>query len=145
MNEEDFNFTIGWTTALLNGMKEHPNNTYNSFENCACFHYDMNNMDLIIQNFKGNLSGFLVFLCDTWGWKVTLCNNEKKIIIDENKDYCVCPVVHEMSENVPENICNCSEHFAKKMFSQVTGSPVNVKVIRSILRDGKSCMYEITF
>lgn len=147
MKEEEkyeFDFTVGWTAALLQGLSEHPDNTYDSFENCACFHYNANNMNDIVQNYIGNLDEFLDFLSDTWNWKITKFDDGKKIVIDENKDFCVCPVVHKIRENVPKSICNCSEHFAKKMFSSVTGHPVAVKVIRSIVRDGKPCMYEIT-
>lgn len=72
MQEEEkyeFDFTIGWTTALLQGLTEHPDDTYNSFEKCACFHYTSNHMEGIIQNYVGNLDGFLEFLSDTWDGK----------------------------------------------------------------------------
>lgn len=139
----EYDFTVGWTKSLLEGMNENFDNTYEAFEKCACFHYNANNMDDIIKTFKGNLNGFLDFLSQTWGWKINKSDDNKKIVIDENKNFCVCPVVHRMGNNVPPAICNCSEHFAKKMFSEVTDSPVNVKVARSFVRDGKSCVYEI--
>lgn len=147
MQEEEkyeYDFAVGWTKALLQGLNERDNNTYDLFEKCACFHYNANNMDDIIKKYIGNPDGFLEFLSKEWGWKINKSDDNKKIIIDENKDFCVCPVVHRMGNNVPPAICNCSEHFAKKMFSKVTGKQVNVKVIRSFIRDGKSCIYEIT-
>lgn len=140
----EFDFTVGWTAALLQGLSEHPDNTYDSFESCACFHYNANSMNDIIRKYTGNLDGFLDFLSDTWGWKITKSDECKKKVIDENKDFCVCPVAHKIGNNVPKVICDCSEHFAKKMFSSVTGCPVKVRIIRSIIRDGKTCMYEIT-
>ena len=140
----EYDFTVGWTAALLQGMEKYSENTYNSFEKCACFHYSANRMDEIINNYVGNLDCFLDFLSDAWGWKITKSDDNKKIIVDENKDYCVCPVVHQIKDNVPENICYCSEHFAKKMFSAVMGREVKVRVIRSFVRDGRSCVYEIT-
>lgn len=140
----EYDFTVGWTKALLEGINENCDNTYASFEKCACFHYTTNNMENIIENFIGNLDGFLDFLSAEWCWIINKSDDNRKIIIDENKNFCVCPVVHRMGNNVPPAICNCSEHFAKKMFSEVTGNQVDVKVIRSFVRDGKSCIYEIT-
>ena len=147
MQEEEkyeYDFAIGWTKALLQGLNEWDNNGYDLFEKCACFHYNTNNMDDIIKNYIGNPDGFLEFLSKEWGWKINKSDDNKKIIIDENKNFCVCPVVHRMGNNVPPAICNCSENFAKKMFSKVTCKQVNVRVIRSFVRDGKSCIYEIT-
>lgn len=140
----EYDFTVGWTRALLDGINDNSNNTYASFEKCACFHYSANNMEDIIKKYVGNPDGFLNFLSEAWGWKINKSDDTGKIIIDEGKNFCVCPVVHRMENNVPPVICNCSEHFAQKMFSAVVGNQVNVKVIRSFVRDGKSCIYEIT-
>lgn len=131
-------FTFGWVRNLLSGMEEPI-----FFEKCAEYHYNCNQMDEVIQKYIGDLAGFLAFLEKEWGWKTRITEDGTKIIIDENKDFCVCPVVNALKENIPYSICYCSECFAKKMISKVIGREVEAKVIRSVIRDGKSCMYEI--
>ena len=98
-------------------------------------------MDSIIDNYVGDLYGFVSFLQENWGWTINFSEDGKKIIIDENKDFCVCPVVNTLKQtgnNTPKSLCNCSEQFARNMFSKVVGKEVYAKVIRSIIRDGKS-------
>lgn len=85
----EFDFTVGWTAALLQGITEHPDNTYASFERCACFHYKNNNMNDVIQKYIRNLDDFLDFLSKSWGWKITKSSDSKKIVIDENKNFCI--------------------------------------------------------
>lgn len=141
----DMEFTVNWMKSLMHDIEEMEknNSTTTDFASCAAWHYEYNNMDSLIQNYIGNMPDFLTFLQEEWGWKITVSEDEKVILIDENKDFCVCPVMRAMEGNVSKYLCHCSEAFAKKMFSAVAGKEVKATVIRSILRDGKSCMYEI--
>jgi predicted hydrocarbon binding protein len=75
---------------------------------------------------------------------IYLGENERIIIADENKDHCVCPMIDHTLHNSPL-MCHCSEGFAEKMFSKVTGEKANAVVISSILRGDKSCKYKIIF
>lgn len=143
--ELDLEFSLAWQSNLLKAIDEGKTGK-EAFTYCAKYHYDKIDMDNIIKNYIGDLCGFVNFLKENWGWKVVFSEDGTKIIVDENKDFCVCPVVHALkqtSNDIPLSICNCSEQFAKNMFSKVIGKEVHTKVIRSIIRDGKSCIYEI--
>jgi predicted ArsR family transcriptional regulator len=63
---------------------------------------------------------------------------------DENKSYCVCPMVNRAEGIGSSVMCNCSEGFAEKMFSAVFGHPVKAQVISSVLKGNASCKYKIT-
>ena len=82
---------------------------------------------------KGDLDGFLAFLSREWGWVITQCG--EIILVDENKNYCVCPLCQ--AQKMPPLLCNCSEGFAERMFSYVLNRPVRATVIASILRGDK--------
>lgn len=110
-----------------------------ALKDCACVHFAANDMERILLPMRGDLNGFLKFLSDEWGWIVTRSGN--KILVDENKDFCVCPLCKE--NRMPALLCNCSEGFAEKMFSYILFRPVKARVIASILRGDKSCRYEI--
>lgn len=131
-------FCAEWTGKLLEQVESD-----SRFEKCADYHYCVNNMDEITKKYRGNLKGFIDFLEKEFCWIITSEQKEKKLIIDENKDFCVCPVTAALKDTVPPTLCNCSEVFASRMFSAVMGRQVKAKVVRSILRDGKSCIYEV--
>lgn len=83
----EYGFTVGWTQALLESINDNPNNTYASFEKCACFHYSANNMEDMIKKYVGNLDAFLDFISEAWGWKINKSDDNRKIIIDESKNF----------------------------------------------------------
>lgn len=67
----------------------------------------------------------------------------QRITADEDKKYCVCPLVKaEVVKNAP-GLCTCSEKFAERMFSNVLGQPVKARVTASIQRGDPSCVYVI--
>lgn len=137
-------FTTEWTRRLLQGIEEQEENkTTSCFTSCADWHYKYNDMENLIQNYIGNMPDFLTFLQREWGWKITVSEDERTILIDKNKEFCVCPVAQTIDGHVPKNLCCCSEAFARKMFSAVAGKEVVAAVVRSVIRDGKSCIYEI--
>lgn len=141
----DLEFSLAWYNNLLRAVDEGKTDK-EAFQYCAKYHYDRNEMDRVLEDYIGDLDGFINFLKETWGWIVNLSEDGTKVIVNENKNSCVCPVVKmlkQTSNDVPRSICNCSEQFAEYMFSQVVGKVVHAKVIRSIIRDGKSCIYEI--
>lgn len=142
----DLEFCLAWQNNLLKAIDEGKTGK-EVFTYCAKYHYDKNDMDRIVENYVGDLYGFAGFLQENWGWIVKFSEDGNKIIVDENKDFCVCPVANTLKQtgnDLPQSICNCSEQFAQYMFSKVVGKEVNTKVIRSIIRDGKSCIYEIS-
>jgi predicted hydrocarbon binding protein len=109
----------------------------------ATVHYTSLKMDEMLSKYIGDIEGFIQFISEKWGWKVNYDKDTKTIIADENKSYCVCPMVNQKAEIRPSLICYCSEGFAEKMFSTVNGSPVKATVISSIIRGDKCCKYKI--
>ncbi len=142
IEKKEIEFISGWTGELLKTLESFEDKN-NLFKNCADYHYRWNNMKDILQKYKGNLTDFLKFLEKEWGWIISVSEDKTVLMIDENKEQCVCPVVCAMKGEVSKIICRCSEQFAKKMFSEVVGKEVQAKVVRSLIRDGKSCVYEI--
>lgn len=106
---------------------------------CSLVHFHANRMEELLAPLKGDLDGFLAFLSREWGWVITQCG--EKILVDENKDFCVCPLCQ--AQKMPLLLCNCSEGFAERMFLYILNRPVRATVIASILRGDKSCKYEI--
>lgn len=135
-------FCAEWLNHLLCSMDKNCDSCL--FESCAKLHYQVNGMDAILEKYVGNLPAFISFLEKEWGWKVTVSEDGSQLFIDENKDFCVCPITQNVQGKVSGTLCNCSEKFAEQMFSKICEKKVVAKVKRSVLRDGKSCIYEIT-
>ena len=135
-------FCAEWLNNLLCSLDK--NCDSGLFESCAKLHYQMNGMDDILEQFVDNLPAFISFLEKEWGWKITYSEDGSKLLVDENKEFCVCPITKKVQGEVSGMLCNCSEKFAEQMFSKVCRKKVEAKVIRSILRDGKSCIYEVS-
>lgn len=113
-------------------------------KSCADFHYEVNQMDHMLDPYVGDLEGFISFLEDTLGWVITRSEDGKTILADENKPFCVCPIAANTQEAISPLFCDCSTFYAQKMFARVCGQEVKASLKRSVLRDGKSCIYEIT-
>lgn len=109
----------------------------------AVVHYDHLKMNDLLAGYKGRLKEFLGFLETEWGWKTDYDETAGVVIADENKSWCVCPVLGKTSEAGAAEICYCSEGFAELMFSEVAGIAVTARVISSVRRGDKSCIYRI--
>ena len=99
--------------------------------------------DTVLAEYKGDLDKFTVFLREKWGWKVDYDKEKRILIADENKNYCVCPIAVHKKDKDSSAICYCSEGFAEKMFSLVSGVQVQAEVIASIRKGDTSCKYKI--
>lgn len=106
---------------------------------CSCIHFCADGMEESLSPMKGDLPKLISFLTHRWGWLVKQEGN--KLYIDENKQYCVCPMCKERP--MPGLLCHCSEGYAERMFSYVLSRPVRARVVASILRGDDSCRYEI--
>ncbi|MFB6320446.1 DUF6144 family protein [Saccharicrinis sp. FJH54] len=106
-------------------------------------HYISLNMDALLADYVGDLDKFNAYIESAWGWKIDYDKTTKVLIADENKTYCVCPVLEHNKEVNTSAICYCSEGFAEKMFSVVTGAAVHAKVISSVRKGDKTCKYKI--
>jgi predicted hydrocarbon binding protein len=111
----------------------------------ALAHYNDLKMESILEGYKDKLETFIGWVETSWGWKVDYNKATRTIVADENKNYCVCPMIDHKTETRYPALCYCSEGFAEKMFSTVIGQPVSATVISSVQRGAKSCKYRITF
>lgn len=110
---------------------------------CAISHYNHLKMDNFLKPYEGNLEKFIAFIGQEWGWKIDYQKETGVLIADENKNYCVCPMVNPEKGVKSSILCYCSEGFAERMFSTVVGHPVNARVISSVHRGDSSCKYQI--
>ncbi len=110
---------------------------------CAIAHYNSLDMDSILAPFKGKTDEFLKFLTNEWGWKIDYDKSTGIIICDENKNYCVCPMVNKAKGIASSAICYCSEGFTSKMFTVIAGAPAKATVLKSIYRGDPSCVYKV--
>jgi len=67
------------------------------------------------------------------------------LIADEDKNYCVCPIAVHNKEKDSSAMCYCSEGFAEKMFSLVSGMNTKAEVISAVRRGDTSCIYKVVF
>jgi hypothetical protein len=110
---------------------------------CSVVHYSHLKMDAVLEPFVGNIEGFIGFLETNWGWKITYKKGDRTLLADENKNYCVCPLVNKAKGVKSSILCYCSEGIAELMFSKVFDHPVKASVLSSIHRGNTSCKYEI--
>lgn len=111
---------------------------------CALAHYNYLEMDKVLTPYIGDMEKFIQFINIEWSWKIDYNKETGVIVADENKSYCVCPMVNKEKGVRSSILCFCSEGFAEKMFSTVAGHPVTARVISSIHRGNDRCKYEIT-
>ena len=110
---------------------------------CHAAHYDLLGMDGILEPFAGRIEDFINFLQSQWNWIVRYDRETNVILADENKADCVCPLFQTGIVSIGK-LCACSEGFAERMFAFVLLRPVRAEVVRSVIRDGQSCIYRIT-
>jgi predicted hydrocarbon binding protein len=133
-----------WIFSLLESADSEPKEIIKRvIKKTSNAHFHDLKMNELLAEYKGDLNKFLTFLQDNWGWIIEFKKEDNIIIVDENKDYCVCPIVKQSKEKDLSSICYCSEGFAERMFSEVTGTKAKAEVISSIRRGDRSCKYRI--
>lgn len=134
----------GWIAALLPAMGDlDPEEARALLRECSAAHYQALGMEATIERFRGDLPRFLDFLRGEWGWIVDHDADAGVVLVNENKSRCVCPLVAPEHGDDLGALCYCSEGFAERMFSAVTGAPARARVTESILRGGERCRYRI--
>ena len=109
-------------------------------------HHENLGMDAMLAPFEGKLDHFIQFIEEKRGWKVSYEDENKKVlIVDEDKPYCVCPLLQNEKEKKLPVLCYCSEGFAERMFSIVCGYSMSATVVSSIQRGNEKCVYRIVF
>ena len=103
-----------WIAALLPSIDVNTStdSARDIIKGCAAAHYDQLRMDRIVARFEGKLGDFLEFLTTEWGWIIEYNKQDGVILIDENKDVCVCPLVNKDIGVKSPSLCYCSEGFA---------------------------------
>ena len=132
-----------WLSTLLSGLNENDEATKAAIKSAAIAHNNNLKMDEMLAPYVGDMDKFIGFISEKWGWKIDFDKATKTLIADENKAYCVCPVLPHNSENPQPSMCYCSEGFAEQMFSTVTGANVHATVVSSVHRGGATCIYKI--
>lgn len=134
-----------WLVKLLENLDQNinPAELRKIIKMSAGVHFDQLKMDDLLSGYTGRLKDFIGFLEKEWGWKVDYNEATGVILADENKNYCVCPVLKGTAITASPAICYCSEGFAEKMFSKVAGVAVTAEVISSVRRGDKTCIYRI--
>lgn len=132
-----------WISSVLCAL-ENTDEVRQALKKAAAIHYNHLKMDETISPYIGDIEKFISFIGDEWGWKIQYDKRTSCLVADENKPYCVCPMINKDIEN-SDLLCACSEGFAQKMFSIVLGRNVSAHVVSSVLRGDKSCVYKIIF
>lgn len=143
-NEQEISFCMEWLNELLNSLGENF-----SDEKCAmllkpCADCHLKYLKPLIKEYIGNLQGFIQYMEKECGQRITYDKDRKQIIVDENKNYCVCPITQcrKKSKTSPV-LCNCSANMTAGMIAEITGQKVKAQVMESILRGNSSCKYKI--
>ncbi|WP_346863674.1 DUF6144 family protein [uncultured Draconibacterium sp.] len=144
-NESDTHFMQEWISTLLLNLDQNcdESGAREIMKKCATAHYKRLKMDEFLKPYEGNLESFIQFIEKEWGWKINYQKENKVILADENKNYCVCPLVNKKNGVKSSILCYCSEGFAEKMFSKVIGQTVKAEVVSSIHLGDKTCIYKI--
>lgn len=92
---------------------------------------------------KGNVEDYLEEIKEKWVERVEY-DSEKGIIriFDKEREKCFCPFI-DGSRVDSDTLCYCSMGWQKEIYETLTGKPVDVKVIDSLLKGGKRCSFEI--
>ena len=137
---------LKWITGLLENLDSShltESQLRQIVKSTSIAHHQNLDMDTMLSPFKGNLDTFIKFIEEKWGWKVSYEDNGQVLIVDEDKPFCVCPLLCNEKKKKYPALCYCSEGFAERMFSTVCGFPVNATVISSIQRGNNKCVYRI--
>ena len=145
---KDESFALHWITELLESLGEQ-NLTDTQMraivKKTSQAHHDLLNVPEMVKPYVGKPDEFSEFLQNAWGWIVNDNKSERILTVDENKSFCVCPLLKNKKDKLFPALCYCSEGFAEKMFSAVYQRPVIVTVGASIQRGDSSCVYIIKY
>lgn len=135
-----------WIAVMLKSVADSTNKATQRtiLKRNALVHYNSLKMDQVLDPYIGDMAKFIIFLEKEWSWKIGYNPETGVLLADENKNYCVCPMINSENKDVSGVICYCSEGFAELMFSKVSGRPVKAEVISSVRRGDATCIYKVT-
>lgn len=141
-------FALHWISELLESLDENDLSDAqlrSIVKKTSQAHHDQMNVPEMVKPYIGKPEEFVEFLKNAWGWKIAIDESRHMLIVDENKSFCVCPLLKNAKDKLYPALCYCSEGFAEKMFSLVYGRPVSVEVGASVQRGDPSCVYIINY
>ncbi|WP_297094806.1 twin-arginine translocation signal domain-containing protein [uncultured Draconibacterium sp.] len=130
-----------WISTLLKSIDDNTEASQQILKNCAQVHFQHLEMEKVLQPYKGDNEKFISFLEKEWGWKIDYDKDAGVVLANENKDYCVCPMVNQEKGVDSSILCYCSEGFAELMFSFVSEHQVKAEVVSSIHRGKNTSIY----
>lgn len=95
----------------------------------------------LLEQYKGNLPGFLDYIQKQWVEKAEYDEKTGKIRVVDKSKTCSCPFVQQSL--TPQSFCDCTLGWQKEAYSAVAERPVEVELEESILRGGKRCVFRI--
>ena len=117
------NFHAEWAACLLEGIEDNcsPEVKRACLEHCAGLHYKVNNMEQQLEKYVGDMEGFIEFLHNEYGWIVCIDNENNRLLVDENKDYCVCPITRLSRGTYLRHFATAQHIMPEKCFQKFWG------------------------
>lgn len=146
--EKNEAFALQWIMNLLESLEDNKlsdSQLRSIVKKTAEAHHNLLDVPEMVKPYIGKPDEFISFLEKAWGWKVQDNKIDRLLIVDENKPFCVCPLLKNNTGKLFPALCYCSEGFAEKMFSYVFQHPVSAKVTASVQRGNPSCIYHINY
>lgn len=91
--------------------------------------------------YSGNLPGFLAVIKTAWAEKADYDEKTGIVLVAGKPAPCACPLVKAGS--TPGEFCDCTRGWQEEAFSIVTGKPVTVEIVETVLRGGTRCTFRI--
>ncbi len=146
---EDLKFMRNWTKGLLNQLDDMRKQDRSEVDieaaigECSMVCFKKNKFDEKLKGFS-DLEQFLQY-CETGlGWETDYDSEKGTIMCYEHNESCLCPIVRVTDNDVADAICCCTQGEIKRMFEYALNKSVEVEIVHSFVRDGKSCVYKVT-
>lgn len=113
-------------------------------KSCADFHYEVNRWIICWIRTSEIWRGLSPFWRIRWAGSSPAVRTGRPSSRTKTSHSVVCLIAANTQKAISPLFCDCSTFYAQKMFAKVCGQEVKASLKRSVLRDGKSCIYEIT-
>ena len=140
--EENQQFVQQWIQELLRNAEDPDMPVKDAIGRCSQICYDRNDMAGKLAGIH-NLDEYVERLQTDFGWTVDYDRDHRTLICWENNDACLCPIVQSASGPVSGSMCYCTEAELVRMTESALNCRARAAVLRSFIRDNKSCVYRI--
>lgn len=145
---EDMKFTCEWTACLLqrlNRLRSEGNDKRgieSALGECSSLCFERNQFAQKIKKYESTEDFIQQFCIPVLGWECEYDKSSGTIVCLENNKECLCPVVKTIP-NISEIICCCTQGEIKRIFRYGLEVDVEVEIVDSWVKNGKSCVYKI--